>query len=220
MSSSPHDKLAPRVRAKLEKAELRLHANPSVERAWERIFTADERDTIEAEIARAEAQDRGQAEGEPNPRWLRSNLIQWYMNVRNVSQYRATIELAHALNFLTDLDRDWLLRETGEFSGEPAPETSTHFLRPCWDRDNYVLYLGSEVIRRIKRPNAAVNIIAILDAFEEDEWPRRVDDPLRGGADPVRLAATVRSLNNGLSRIRFSKDGSGEGVTWSVLPEL
>jgi hypothetical protein len=99
MSSSPHDKLAPRVRAKLEEAELRLRTNPSCETAWERIFTADERNTIEVERTKANAQDCGQVEGEPDPLWLRSNLIQWYMNVRAVSQYRATIEACPPVEF-------------------------------------------------------------------------------------------------------------------------
>jgi hypothetical protein len=66
------------------------------------------------------------------------------------------------------------------------------------------------------RPSSAINIIPILDAFQEEDWPSRIDDPLPGGRDPVRLAGAIRSLNDGLERIEFGKDGSGEGVVWRL----
>ena len=74
--------------------------------------------------------------------------------------------------------------------------------------------LAGEVIRQVKRPNTAKNIILILDVFQEDGWPDRIDDPLPAGADPLRLADAVKSLNQGLRRIEFGKDGSGEGIVW------
>ena len=79
-------------------------------------------------------------------------------------------------------------------------------------------------IRQIKELSLRLNFPLLVeleeaDAFQEEEWPDRIDDPLPGGADSVRIAAAVMSLNSSLSRIRFPKDGTGEGVSWSVLPE-
>jgi hypothetical protein len=44
--ASPHDWLPTRVRSALAEAELRVLAAPSYERAWERVFTAEEREQI------------------------------------------------------------------------------------------------------------------------------------------------------------------------------
>jgi hypothetical protein len=134
------------------------------------------------------------------------------MQLRSVSQYRATIELAQKLNILTKNDSLWLLHETGEVSESELKPTR----KPSWDKSSHVLRIDNEEIRTIKRPAAATNIMQILDAFEKAGWPRRVDDPIiPKKVDSIRLAAAVLSLNKGLQQIRFSKDGSGAGVVWN-----
>ena len=59
-------------------------------------------------------------------------------------------------------------------------------------------------------------------AFEEEDWPVRIDDPLppRSGLDPKRrLHDSIKSLNrHQKSRVlRFCGDGSGEGVRWELI---
>ncbi len=67
----------------------------------------------------------------------------------------------------------------------------------------------------------AGNQETVLAAFEEEGWPRRIDDPLppRGALVPkYRLHFTIQCLNQGqLSQlIRFFGDGTGEGVCWEL----
>jgi len=170
------------------------------ELAWKMAFTSAERQRLGGDVLKCREQ--------------RPNLIALYMNVRGVSQYRATIELADKLKILP-LDRDYLLEVTGELVGESdQPSKISVEQAPVWDKDSFTLSMGKEPIRTVKKPQAATSIIAILDAFQEEGWPPRIDDPLRRGPDPIRLAGAVKSLNTGLQRIQFGKDGSGKGIVW------
>lgn len=194
---SPHDWLSAPVRTALETAESRVLAFASYERAWERIFTSEERARLGGSIFRYR-QEHG------------VNLIQIYTQLRCTTQYRATIELAEQLNFLSASDSLWLLRETGSLEDAPSAVSRA----PAWDRESYVLRLENVAIRTIKLPTKATNIVRILDSFEARGWPRRIEDPLPNGPDPIRLAAALRSLNQGLQQISFHKDGTGEGIRW------
>lgn len=96
---------------------------------------------------------------------------------------------------------------------EPQAERTA----PQWNRDTGELSLGGEVIKRIKNLGQATNITAVLDAFQEEGWLVRIDDPLPGGRNPERLKDTIRSLNENLSRIKFVGDGSGQGIRWEAI---
>lgn len=98
----------------------------------------------------------------------------------------------------------------GELSGQ----------RPRWDPARKELRFGAQVIKQFRW--TALNQETVLMAFEEDGWPRRIDDPLppRPDQDPKRrLHDTIKCLNrNHRTRlVRFSGDGTGEGVLWSFL---
>ena len=63
---------------------------------------------------------------------------------------------------------------------------------------------------------------AVLEVFQEEGWPRRIDDPLPPLAeqDPkYRLHFTIRRLNQSQEHclIRFFGDGTGEGVCWEFV---
>jgi hypothetical protein len=64
--------------------------------------------------------------------------------------------------------------------------------------------------QKIKNLGPAVNVVKVLDAFEEENWPERIDDPL----DPGKLAESIRSLNVNLTAIQFVRDGTGGGIYW------
>jgi hypothetical protein len=88
---------------------------------------------------------------------------------------------------------------------------------PTWDRDRQQLRVGKAIVKEFKLP--APNQEAILAAFQEENWPPRIDDPLspQGEVDPKRrLHDTITSLNRNQkeSLIRFLGDGSGQGVRW------
>jgi hypothetical protein len=95
--------------------------------------------------------------------------------------------------------------------------SATADARPVWDRDRQQLRLGKVIVKQFKVP--AANQEAVLAAFEEENWPPRIDDPLSPQAeqDPKRrLHDTINSLNRNQKRplVRFLGDGSGQGVRW------
>ena len=62
-----------------------------------------------------------------------------------------------------------------------------------------------EVIRRVQR--SGVNIIEVLNAFEEQGWPERVENPFPNDGANKKLQGTCSSLKDGLQRIRFYTQG-------------
>ncbi len=85
-------------------------------------------------------------------------------------------------------------------------------VKPRWNKETHELRFKGQVIRKV-RP-IAKNVIRILDAFEEDGWPSRIDDPLAPSPETRRVSETLRTLNEGLDMIRFRADGTGEGIIW------
>ena len=79
-----------------------------------------------------------------------------------------------------------------------------------------MLFKG-KLIRRIRSVSVAKNAVRILDAFEEEGWPVRIDDPLSPSKNQQCLHATIRRLNDDLSAIRFHADGTGAGIVWEEL---
>jgi len=91
---------------------------------------------------------------------------------------------------------------------------------PVWDQERRELRINDVVVKSFKLPSP--NQEAILTALAEENWPVRIDDPLPPHVelDPKRrLHDTIKSLNrNQKSRlIRFSGDGTGEGVLWKLI---
>lgn len=89
---------------------------------------------------------------------------------------------------------------------------------PSWDPDARVLTLGRIIVKKFRR--AAPNQELVLCAFEESNWQRRIDDPLRPTRNIVsasRLHETAKSLNRSLQcpLIHFGGDGTGSGICWS-----
>ena len=91
---------------------------------------------------------------------------------------------------------------------------------PTWDDQRHELRLGDVLVKRFKW--RASNQEAILAAFHEEGWPARIDDPLSPvpETDPKRrLSDTIKCLNRKQQNpvIRFSGDGTGEGVLWDRI---
>lgn len=98
-----------------------------------------------------------------------------------------------------------------------ATKTALAIRRPHWDAVRRELRIDGLIVRRFER--ASTNQELLLSAFERQEWPERVDDPLPDEpyCDPKqRLHDTIKRLNRSLlpGLIRFSGDGSGTGVLW------
>ena len=91
---------------------------------------------------------------------------------------------------------------------------------PVWDRSRQELRVGARIVKRFKVP--AANQETILAAFEEEQWPPRIDDPLPLKVEldaKRRLHDTINSLNRNqrCQVLRFFGDGSGQGIRWEFL---
>jgi hypothetical protein len=89
--------------------------------------------------------------------------------------------------------------------------------KPRWYPDLHELHFNGTLVRRYKNP--ARNQELILAAFEEEGWPKRIDDPLPpiGDLDPrQRLRNTIVTLNRHqlAPLVHFRMDGTGCGVQW------
>lgn len=88
---------------------------------------------------------------------------------------------------------------------------------PRWDSSRRVLDFQGVVMKKFLRP--APNQECILAAFEEQGWPLRIGDPLPDESEvaaAARLHDAVKRLNRSMHVriVRFSGDGTGEGVCW------
>jgi len=110
----------------------------------------------------------------------------------------------------------WYFRN--EKVGPPLSAPSVE-LKPRWDAALRTLWHGSHVVKRFRVP--AVNQEIVLQVFEEEGWPRMIDDPIpqdHSRDRKVRLHDTIRRLNNQqhMQRLRFAGNGRGDGVCWEV----
>ena len=100
--------------------------------------------------------------------------------------------------------------------GKPAPQLAV----PNWDRDSRTFMVGDHLVKQFRVPSP--NQEAVLDAFQEEGWPRSIDDPLPPVPDQHpkrRLRDTIRCLNTNqlANKIRFRGDGTGQRVFWELL---
>lgn len=124
---------------------------------------------------------------------------------------RMQLGVPHTRRVATTMGSSYVLRE----NSPPNSETI-----PCWDCDLREIRYAGKLVKQYKLPSP--NQEAILMTFEEERWPRRIDDPLppHPHCDPKqRLHDTIRSLNrNQKTRLlRFKGDGTGEGVLWEAV---
>ena len=92
---------------------------------------------------------------------------------------------------------------------------------PYWNRQTRELRVNGTIVKKFNWP--APNQQLVLDAFQEEGWTDRIDDPLPQIAErdaKRRLSDTIKSLNRNQSNllIHFRGDGTGEGIVWEPLP--
>jgi hypothetical protein len=89
---------------------------------------------------------------------------------------------------------------------------------PQWDPQLHKLCLCGKVIKHYRSPSP--NQETVLAAFQEENWSRRIDDPLPPAPNISarrRVHDTIRNLNRN-QLLHFSGDGTGEGVVWDLVP--
>ncbi|MGE0609853.1 MAG: hypothetical protein AB7O62_22370 [Pirellulales bacterium] len=161
-------------------------------------------------------------EGLPG-RCLHGAFYRWgtlgiWRRVHPSSQPRAIIELAYQNGGLLEVEYRRLLRGIGETEGSTPPPDP----RPHWNRALRELSFLGKVVRHFRSLTIAKNVVAILDAFQLEGWPVRIDNPIPGSgklgkggqAESHRLREAIGSLNTGLLLIKFEADGTGTGIIW------
>lgn len=187
-------KLPPKVLEVLQNLYLKLTVLPTSEIIWERILTDEERHKL-------------------GPDGWRYNFVPIWMKWHKMSQERAIIELARPLGLIPEYEYSWLLKAIGETPG-PARKNDRSPRKPHWDRDLGQLRWGDTVIRHVRGHTVANRVVPVLDAFQHFGWRKRIPISDPTGIDGQQLRDAVKSLNVGLSTIRFRSDGTGKGVVW------
>jgi hypothetical protein len=144
------------------------------------------------------------------------NTLDLWASLKGCSEVRALVDVGRRLGHFTESDYRWLLDEIGE-ADEPAAgsgHAGPAATKPSWNGQRCELFYRGTVVRKIRSRTVAEHVTRILDAFEEEGWPDRIDDPLPGGSDPQRLREAVSSLNRGLTVLCFRADGTGQGILW------
>lgn len=179
----------------LHKHKSRMQDPDTASHVWTHLLT-------QAERQRLRSLEEEYQEGRTIGIWMRA---------KNVSHELAIIQLARA-HGLPLIDYSWLL----SMIDQEEPVTELVSGRPHWDLERGKLFFEGKVIRRVLRIRQATGIVAILNEFQELGWPESIDDPLPGERDPNRLGQTLRRLRDGLTKINFRRNGSGDGVIWNT----
>lgn len=165
---------------------------------WERVLTDAEREEL----------------GDPHTAFKQyGGIIGVWRKLNGGSQPRAIIESAYRLGHLDPASREWLQREIGESpeASTPVPETP----RPAWRQEVGQLLFGTELIRRVRVMKTPSNVQIILDAFEAAGWPKSIPNPLKLGSQELHEA--LRSLNEGMVRIRFHSQQGAQVIYWETI---
>jgi hypothetical protein len=94
-----------------------------------------------------------------------------------------------------------------------------HFQRPHFNKELLELWVNDTPVKRLDI--RATNQILILTAFEEENWPLHIDDPLHPnhGDGKARLRSAIHCLNGHQAppMIHFFADGTGHGIRWELI---
>ncbi len=95
----------------------------------------------------------------------------------------------------------------------PAPKPRKPPVVPHWDPDSGVLRYGRRVARLVAA--GAENIRTLLDAFDAEGWPNKIQSPFPGNSSAVK--DTLARLKDGMKHIRFGSAHGGTEVYWAPL---
>ncbi len=93
--------------------------------------------------------------------------------------------------------------------------------RPVWKADDRELWFGGLLIKHFDKP--AKKQILLVEAFQEQHWPRWIYDPLPRdlGIDrQKRLENAIQRLNGCrlVDLLWFGSNGTANGIRWEILP--
>jgi hypothetical protein len=111
------------------------------------------------------------------------------------------------------------IANSGAVTSDRTPSLSAP-ARPEWDATRRELLYKGQIIKRYRVP--APNQETVLSAFQEENWPQYIDDPIPPSDHQdakYRLQHTIKTLNrNQLNPlIRFHGNGNGLQVYWKEI---
>lgn len=162
---------------------------------WKEILTAEQREQLGNDINRAYERFGG------------SSGI--WVKLHGGSRARAIVDVAFEMGLIDAAKHRRLRRNLGA-EVEPVSQSD----KPRWDAASGKLYLGNQLVRRVRLLQHPSNVQQILDAFQAAGWPRQIKNPL--GGDQQTLHQTLRSLHTGLSGLRFHSQEGGQAVSWEL----
>jgi len=161
--------------------------------------------------------DRGKFTGDPRAILDRHNIIEiWHIARGTPSWNECIVEVAHALGFINDAHRAALRDQLGALPVAGTRPKARAAAVPHWNEEARELHYRGKVVRVVKRPRQAHNIVTILRAFEAAGWPPRIDDPHGRKPNDETRRRDVSNLNAGLDTtlMKFACDGNGTGFLW------
>lgn len=196
-TQEPPATLSAKSHQQLEDMHIRFGNEEVATQMWNDVFSQADRGRLGNDFDRARVEHRG--------------TIGMAMAVWSCSRAEAVLRLCEAFQSYDPVTRKRLWRESGL---QNPREGQIPFDKPIWD-GHTDLRFREEVIRKTRGRKIAKNITAILDAFQANGWPDRIEDPLPGAPDGQRLREAIADLNHKLPDIRFSAaDG---GVSWKIV---
>ncbi len=182
----------------LDDTYFRIQNVTAARRLWDQVFTERDRQKCDDDLEAA---------------YRHGGVIGMWRAARGGDADHALLDAARALGFLTDEYHDRLSRVCFGSGTKQQPD------KPHWNKEARQLTFRGVLVREVKRPGQAANIVAILDAFEEAGWPPRIDDPrARDSSDETRRR-DIENLNKLLLEqvMRFACDGTGTGFQWKSI---
>jgi hypothetical protein len=196
------------VQRSLETALARIWNETAARELWTKQFTAADRRKFD----------------EPWPAvWKKHNIIgMWHIARGTPTWNECIVEVAHALGFVNGPRRESLLEALGAdtHSGKaPGARARSTAPKPHWDDEARELrYLG-QLVRVVKMPKQAHNIVTILRTFQAAGWPARIDDPFKRQSSDQTRRSDVENLKKLLLKplLTFACDGNGTGFLWKKV---
>ena len=179
-------------------------------------------DTVKRELwgNRFTAADRRKFAGPVQEVLERHHTIElWNIARGTPTPNQCIVEVAYAVGLINDSRRESLLDALGAKPRAGTIGKQRSAAVPHWDEASRELRFQGKVVRVVKRPKQAHNIVTILRAFEAAGWPPRIDDPHgRKSSDEARRR-DMSNLNRGLdtSLMKFECDGDGTGFLWKKI---
>ena len=195
MKTGPSDEAI----AEFKKQEVHVHLMYFARLLWDRVLRDSERKKLGTSFEVAVVAHHG-------------TTGLWMALHPTLSVEQSVLDVSRAVGSIDQLTYEWLIREIVGARVRIGPG-----IRPERNHGRGELKFHGDVIRRV-RISVGNQIVKILDEFERQGWPERIDSPITDFFDDMKHRDAIRRLNSDLAVIRFRSDGTGRGILWEICP--